>query len=141
MPEEITAIVREKYGQTARAGLSSEDAGVAAVAEALATASNSSIPAASNMACPAATRSPGQPQEGETVVDLESGGGLDVFLAANKSARAGSHRHRYDPDALTWPDAMQQQVSMASLMKTLRLSQIDALPLPDQSRTSSSRTA
>src|SRR5687768_2828745 len=88
----ITDIVRDQYGATATAGLSSDHAGVRAVAEAFGYSADelSSIPAEANMglSCgnPTATANI---RPGETVVDLGSGGGLDVFLAARKVGPAG----------------------------------------------------
>lgn len=89
---DVTEVVREKYGSTARAGLSSDDAGVRAVAEAFgySSAELSSIPSEANMGL-----SCGNPtafaslKPGETVVDLGCGGGLDVFLAAQKVGPTG----------------------------------------------------
>jgi len=85
-------LVRERYGSVAKSGLSSEQGGVRAVAEAFGYTAEelSSIPAEANMglSCgnPTATASL---REGEVVVDLGSGGGLDVFLAAEKVGPAG----------------------------------------------------
>jgi arsenite methyltransferase len=85
MTEEILDSVRSKYGAVAESTLSNNDAGVKAVAEAFGYSAEDliSIPAESNMglSCgnPTATA---HLQRGEVVVDLGSGGGLDVFLAA-----------------------------------------------------------
>src|SRR5215204_4166143 len=84
--------VRERYGAVAKSGLSSGQGGVRAVAEAFGYTAEelASIPAEDNMglSCgnPVATASL---REGEVVVDLGSGGGLDVFLAAEKVGPAG----------------------------------------------------
>src|ERR1700712_1970728 len=92
MSEAIQNAVRDKYGSTATSGLSSEQAGVRAVAEAFGYSSDelSSIPAEANMglSCgnPTATANL---RPGEVVVDLGSGGGLDVFLAAKKVGPTG----------------------------------------------------
>lgn len=92
MSEDITSVVRAKYGQTARSGLSSQIGGVEAVAKAFGYSAEelAAIPAAANMglSCgnPIATANL---REGETVVDLGSGGGLDVFLAARKVGSTG----------------------------------------------------
>lgn len=89
---EITTAVREKYGSTATSGLTNDNNGVRAVAEAFGytTAELSAIPAAANMglSCgnPTATANL---RSGEVVVDLGSGGGLDVFLAAQKVGPTG----------------------------------------------------
>src|SRR4051812_15965125 len=88
----IQSVVREKYGSTATSGLSSDHAGVRAVAEAFgySAAELSAIPAEANMglSCgnPTATANL---RPGEVVVDLGCGGGLDVFLAARKVGPTG----------------------------------------------------
>jgi arsenite methyltransferase len=85
MAEQILESVRSKYGAVAESSLSSENAGVKAVAEAFGYTSEelTSIPAEANMglSCgnPTATA---HIKRGEVVVDLGSGGGLDVFLAS-----------------------------------------------------------
>lgn len=92
MSETITEVVRSKYGQVAASSLSSEHAGVRAVAEAFGYTPEelASIPATANMGL-----SCGNPtaqaslRPGETVVDLGSGGGLDVFLAARRVGHSG----------------------------------------------------
>jgi arsenite methyltransferase len=82
---EILDSVRLKYGAVAESTLSSKDAGVKAVAEAFGYSAEelTSIPAEANMglSCgnPTATA---HLRPGEVVVDVGSGGGLDVFLAA-----------------------------------------------------------
>ena len=82
---EILESVRSKYGAVAESTLSSNDSGVHAVAEAFGYSAEelTSIPAGANMglSCgnPTATA---HLRPGEVVVDLGSGGGLDVFLAA-----------------------------------------------------------
>jgi arsenite methyltransferase len=89
---EMIEAVRSRYAAVAGGGLSSEQAGVRAVAEAFGYTPEelASIPAEANMGL-----SCGNPtalanlREGETVVDLGSGGGLDVFLAAQKVGPAG----------------------------------------------------
>jgi SAM-dependent methyltransferase len=84
--------VKEKYGETARSSLTNEVAAVQAVAEAFgySAAELTSIPAEANMglSCgnPVATA---HLKPGEVVVDLGSGGGLDVFLAAQKVGATG----------------------------------------------------
>lgn len=92
MSKTISDAVRSKYGQTATSGLTNDHAGVRAVAEAFGYGADEleSIPAAANMglSCgnPTATASL---RPGEVVVDLGSGGGLDVFLAAQKVGPTG----------------------------------------------------
>ena len=91
MSDTITRAVKEKYGSVALGGLSTDQPGVRAVAEAFGYSPEelAAIPSAANMglSCgnPTATANL---KPGETVVDLGSGGGLDVFLAAPRSARA-----------------------------------------------------
>ena len=83
--QEILDSIRSKYGAVAQSTLSSSDAGVHAVAAAFGYSAEelTSVPAEANMglSCgnPTATA---HLRPGETVVDLGSGGGLDVFLAA-----------------------------------------------------------
>src|SRR4029079_12445871 len=84
--------VKEKYASVARGGLSSDHAGVRAVAEAFGYSPEelASIPAEANMAlgCGNPTAMANL-RPGEVVVDLGSGGGLDVFLAAKKVGPSG----------------------------------------------------
>src|SRR4051794_32495372 len=90
--ESVVEQVREKYASVARSGLSSDHEGVWAVAEAFGYSPEelASIPAGANMglSCgnPTATA---HLRPGEVVVDLGSGGGLDVFLAAKKVGPTG----------------------------------------------------
>lgn len=92
MSEKIHNAVRDKYGAVATSGLSSDHAGVHAVAQAFgySTEELASIPAEANMglSCgnPTATANL---RAGEVVVDLGCGGGLDVFLAAAKVGPTG----------------------------------------------------
>lgn len=85
MTEQILDSVLSKYGAVAQSTLSSNDDGVKAVAEAFGYSAEdlTSIPAEANMglSCgnPTATA---HIRPGEVVVDLGSGGGLDVFLAS-----------------------------------------------------------
>ena len=92
MTRSIEEVVREKYGAVAASSLSSEHAGVRSVAEAFGYSAEelSSIPAEANMglSCGNPTATAGL-RPGEVVVDLGSGGGLDVFLAARKVGPTG----------------------------------------------------
>ena len=89
---DMQKIVKEKYGQVAASELSNENVGVRGVAEAFGYSAEelASIPAEANMGL-----SCGNPTAmaslklGEVVVDLGSGGGLDVFLAAKKVGPTG----------------------------------------------------
>src|SRR5271154_1844096 len=88
----IKEAVQSKYGEVALSGLSTNHSGVQAVAEAFGYTPEqlASIPAEANMGL-----SCGNPtafaslRPGETVVDLGSGGGLDVFLSAAKGGPTG----------------------------------------------------
>jgi ubiquinone/menaquinone biosynthesis C-methylase UbiE len=92
MSKAIEQAVQSKYGSVATSGLSSDQAGVRAVAEAFGYTPEelASIPAEANMglSCgnPTATA---KLRPGEVVVDLGCGGGLDVFLAAAKVGLTG----------------------------------------------------
>lgn len=87
MSESVVDQVRAKYAAVAASGLSSEHAGVAAVAEAFGYTPDelAALPAEANMglSCgnPTATANL---KPGEVVVDLGCGGGIDVLLAAKK---------------------------------------------------------
>jgi len=89
---EILDSVRSKYSAVAESTLSTHHAGVKAVAEAFGYTADelTSIPAEANMglSCgnPTATA---HLRPGEVVVDLGSGGGLDVFLAAKRVGPEG----------------------------------------------------
>lgn len=92
MSETIRKAVQEKYASVAQSGLSSGTEGVKAVAEAFGYTPEqlASVPADANMGV-----SCGNPtafaslNPGEVVVDLGCGGGLDVFLAAQKVGPTG----------------------------------------------------
>lgn len=92
MSQELLESVKSKYGAVAESTLSNDHAGVQAVAEAFGYTAKelTSIPAEANMglSCgnPTATA---HLRPGEVVVDLGSGGGLDVFLAAKMVGPAG----------------------------------------------------
>ena len=92
MSRSIEDAVRETYGAIAESPLSGEHRGVHRIAEAFGYTSEelASIPAGANMglSCgnPTATANL---RPGEVVVDLGSGGGLDVFLAARKVGPSG----------------------------------------------------
>jgi arsenite methyltransferase len=127
--------VREKYGSVARSGLSSNHAGVRAVAEAFGYSPEelASIPAEANMglSCgnPTATA---RLRPGEVVVDLGSGGGLDVFLAAQKVGPTGKAIGiDMTPDMIARARASAAKQGIANA--EFHLATIDKLPLPDAS--------
>src|ERR1035437_1870227 len=92
MSQNIQDAVKSRYGAVAVSNLSSEQEGVKAVAEAFGYTPEelASIPGEANMglSCgnPTATANL---KPGQVVVDLGSGGGLDIFLAAQKVGPTG----------------------------------------------------
>lgn len=139
MSVEIQEVVKSRYGSIASSSLSTDQDGVRAVAEAFGYSPEelTSIPAAANMGL-----SCGNPtayanlREGEIVVDLGCGGGLDVFLAAAKVGPTGKaigidmtpemiERARKNsekgPGGLPYANV------------EFHLSKIESLPLPDES--------
>jgi ubiquinone/menaquinone biosynthesis C-methylase UbiE len=92
MTTRLLDIVQQKYGAVAKGNLSGEHSGVRHVAEAFGYSPEelAAIPAESNMGL-----SCGNPvalanlREGEVVVDLGCGGGIDVFLASMKVGPSG----------------------------------------------------
>ncbi|HYO24756.1 MAG TPA: arsenite methyltransferase [Lacipirellulaceae bacterium] len=129
----VEQVVQSKYGDVAKAGLSSDHAGVKAVAEAFGYSGDelASIPAEANMGL-----SCGNPtafaslRPGETVVDLGSGGGLDVFLAA---ARVGPTGKAIGIDMTPEMLALARKNAAGYDNVEFYQSTIDRLPLPDGS--------
>ncbi|HEY1785916.1 MAG TPA: arsenite methyltransferase [Pirellulales bacterium] len=131
----IEQIVQEKYGEVANSGLSSEHEGVRAVAEAFGYSAEqlASIPAEANMGL-----SCGNPtafaslKKGETMVDLGSGGGLDVFLAAAKVGPTGrAIGVDMTPEMLALARANAAKTGLSNV--EFYEATIDKLPLPDGS--------
>lgn len=129
----IEEVVRDKYASVATSGLSTNHDGVKAVAEAFGNspAELASIPAEANMGL-----SCGNPtafatlRPGETVVDLGSGGGLDVFLAADKVGLTGK------AIGIDMTDEMLELARRNSAGRAnveFHKATIDKLPLPDSS--------
>src|ERR1700760_3039639 len=127
--------VKAKYGAVAESALSSDHAGVKAVAEAFGYTADelTSIPAEANMglSCgnPTATA---HLRAGEVVVDLGSGGGIDVFLAAKKVGPKGK------PIGIDMPPAMIERAranAEAGGYTNVEFHEatIDAIPLLDAS--------
>jgi arsenite methyltransferase len=128
-------VVRAKYGEVAKSALSTDDAGVRAVAEAFGYSPDelSSIPADANMGL-----SCGNPtafatlREGETVIDLGSGGGLDVFLASKKVGPKGkSIGIDMTPEMIARAKKNAAQGGYTNV--EFHLAHIDAMPLADAS--------
>lgn len=129
----VEDVVRDKYASVATSGLSSKHDGVRAVAEAFGYSPGelASIPAEANMGL-----SCGNPtafatlRPGETVVDLGCGGGLDVFLAADK---VGPNGKAIGIDMT--PEMLELSRRNAAGRTNVEFHQatIDKLPLPDAS--------
>jgi SAM-dependent methyltransferase len=139
MSQNIEKAVRTRYGTVAGANLSSEQEGVRAVAEAFGYSPEelTSIPAEANMglSCgnPTATANL---RAGETVVDLGSGGGLDVFLAAAKvgpTGRAIGIDMTPEMIELARRNATKANEGAGYANVEFHLATIDKLPLPDNS--------
>ena len=135
MSETITEAVKSKYGSVAASGLSTDHKGVKAVAEAFGYSPEelASIPAEANMglSCGNPTATAGL-RPGETVVDLGSGGGLDVFLAARKVGPTGrAIGIDMTPEML---DLARRNAEKSGLTNVeFHRATIDKLPLPDGS--------
>jgi SAM-dependent methyltransferase len=133
MSTTLTNTVRENYAAVAASSLSNDNPGVRAVAEAFGYSPEelAAIPAEANMGL-----SCGNPtamaslREGEVVVDLGSGGGLDVFLAAKK---VGPRGKAIGIDMT--PEMVERARRNAEGIDNVEfhLSTIDAIPLPDAS--------
>jgi SAM-dependent methyltransferase len=132
---EILDAVQSKYGAVAESTLSSNDEGVKAVAEAFGYPAEelTSIPAEANMglSCgnPTATA---HLRPGEVVVDLGSGGGLDVFLAAKMVGPEG-RAIGIDMTPAMIERARTNAVSGGYTNVDFHQSTIDKIPLPNAS--------
>ena len=139
MSQKVIEAVKSKYGAVAQGNLSSEQEGVKAVAEAFGYTSEElrSIPAEANMglSCgnPTATANL---KPGQVVVDLGSGGGLDVFLAAQKVGPTGKAIGiDMTPEMveLAKRNAARANDGAGYPNVEFHLATIDQLPLPDES--------
>src|SRR5512135_215795 len=139
MPRQITDAVRSKYAAVAASDLSGEHKGVRAVAEAFGYTPEelASIPAEANMGL-----SCGNPtafaslKPGEVVVDLGSGGGLDVFLAAAKVGPTGKAIGiDMTPEMIGRAEANAAKGIDGTPIENVEfhVAMIDQLPLPDAS--------
>jgi arsenite methyltransferase len=133
--EQILESVKSKYAAVAESSLSSDHAGVKAVAEAFGYTPEelTSIPAEANMglSCgnPTATA---RLKPGEVVVDLGSGGGLDVFLASKQVGPQG-RAIGIDMTLAMIERAQANAKSGGYTNVDFHLSTIDKIPLPDSS--------
>ena len=135
MSEAITQAVKSKYGSVAGSGLSSGQEGVRAVAAAFGYSPEelASIPAEANMglSCGNPTATAGL-KPGETVVDLGSGGGLDVFLAARMVGPTGrAVGVDMTPEMIALARRNAEKAGLTNV--EFHLATVDALPLPDAS--------
>lgn len=135
MSKQIEEAVQDRYGSFAESALSSEHAGVRAVAEAFGYSAEelSSIPAEANMGL-----SCGNPtayahlRPGEVVVDLGCGGGLDVFLASAKVGPEGrAIGIDMTPEMIERATRNAQKGGFANV--EFHLARIDKIPLADNS--------
>jgi arsenite methyltransferase len=135
MAEQILESVRSRYGAVAQSKLSSNDDGAKAVAEAFGYSAEelTSIPAEANMglSCgnPTATA---HLRPGEVVVDLGSGGGLDVFLASKMVGPEG-RAIGIDMTPAMIERAGANAVAGGYMNVEFYQSTIDRIPLPDAS--------
>ena len=133
--EETRDAVRKGYAHVAKAGLSTQQQGISGIAQAFGYSNEEleSIPAEANMGL-----SCGNPvamaslREGETVLDLGSGGGLDVFLSSKAVGPTGM---------AIGLDMTGEMVALARANARkggydnvkFHLGEIEAIPLPDSS--------
>jgi SAM-dependent methyltransferase len=135
MAEQVLESVKSKYGAVAESSLSNHHAGVQAVAEAFGYTAEelTSIPAGANMglSCgnPTATA---HLRPGEVVVDLGSGGGLDVFLASKMVGPAG-RAIGIDMTPAMIERARANAAKGGYTNVDFYLAMIDRIPLPDAS--------
>ena len=135
MTEQLLESVKSKYGAVAESTLSNDHAGVQTVAEAFGYTAEelTSIPAGANMglSCgnPTATA---HLRPGEVVVDLGSGGGLDVFLAS-KQVGPNGRAIGIDMTTAMIERARANALSGGYVNVEFYQSTIDRIPLPDDS--------
>jgi arsenite methyltransferase len=133
--QSIRTTVQEQYGAVARSRLSNDSDAVRSVARAFGYSAEdlASLPSQANMGL-----SCGNPvalaglREGEVVVDLGCGGGLDVLLAAKRVGPKGKAIGiDMTPAMIERAKAGAAQVGATNV--EFHLAQIDQLPLPDAS--------
>jgi SAM-dependent methyltransferase len=137
--EQVVASVRERYGEIAKGTLSGCGCGPALAENAIATAIGygaeelAGLPEEANLGlgCGAPLAAL-DPRPGETVVDLGSGGGIDVFLAAQKVGAEGkSIGVDMTPEMIERARATAAKHGYANV--EFRLGRLEALPLDDAS--------
>ncbi len=135
MNKTVTDAVRESYAGVARQGLGSHQEGIKSIASAFGYSEEelASIPGESNMGL-----SCGNPvalaslREGEVVVDLGSGGGLDVFLASKQVGETGT---AIGVDMTGDMVSLARKNAAAGGYDNVRfyLAEIEAMPIPSNS--------
>ncbi len=134
-PRMIIDDVRDQYASVARGELSNDSSSVRSIASAFGYSADelNQLPAEANMGL-----SCGNPlalagiREGEVVVDLGCGGGMDVFLAARKVGSSGRVIGiDMTSEMLERARAGQQKLGLTNV--EFHQSTIDRLPLPDNS--------
>lgn len=132
---EIKEVVRDRYAALARSDISNKDPAARQVAEAFGYSADqlASIPAEANLGV-----SCGNPtalaslKAGEVVVDLGSGGGLDVFLAAQKVGLSGrAIGIDMTEDMIQRARQNASQVDLTNV--EFHLAEIESMPLPNDS--------
>jgi SAM-dependent methyltransferase len=132
---EVKEVVRHRYAALARSGVSSEGPAARQIAEAFGYSEDElkSIPAAANLGV-----SCGNPtalaslKEGEVVVDLGAGGGLDVFLAAQKVGPSGKAIGiDMTEDMIQRARRNADETGLTNV--EFHLAEIESMPLPDDS--------
>lgn len=127
--------VRDQYASVAKSGLSNDSDSIRSIASAFGYSDDelNQLPAEANMGL-----SCGNPlalagiREGEVVVDLGCGGGMDVFLAARKVGSTGRVIGiDMTSEMLERARAGQQKLGLTNV--EFHQSTIDKLPLPDNS--------
>jgi arsenite methyltransferase len=135
MTDKVIDAVRSRYGAVAESSLSTNDAGVKAVAQAFGYSAEelTSIPAEANMglSCGNSTAI-ASIRAGEVVVDLGSGGGLDVFLASKLVGPKGK-AIGIDMTPAMIERARANAASGGYENVEFHLATIDKIPLPDAS--------
>lgn len=131
----VTRAIQSRYGAVARSALSGDDAAVRSVARAFgySEADLAAAPAEANLglSCgnPVAV---GALRPGETVVDLGSGGGLDVILAASRVGPGGKAIGiDSTPEMVERARRGARKAGVANA--EFQLAPIDQIPLPDAS--------
>jgi arsenite methyltransferase len=127
--------VRDQYASVAKGALSNESAAARSIASAFGYSENelNQLPSEANMGL-----SCGNPlalagiHEGEVIVDLGCGGGMDVFLAARKVGSSG-RVIGVDMTAEMLQRARTGQQKLGLTNVEFHQSTIDRLPLPDNS--------